>query len=63
MSQLPWIQQNGAAAVLGIQAALGAFVACLLVILQVFGKNIRRWQGPIKRNENEDLSRVEETAK
>ena len=53
--QIPWVNRDGAATVLGVQAAIGAFTALLLGVLQIWGTKIRRWQGPIKRNENEDV--------
>ena len=61
--QLPWVAEQGAATVLGIQAALGAFTALLLVGLQVFGKRIRQRQGPVKRNENDAAAGGDTTMK
>jgi hypothetical protein len=46
--QLPWVQQNGAATTLGIQAATGAFTTILVGLLSFFGKRIRIWQGKAK---------------
>jgi hypothetical protein len=46
--QLPWIAQNGAATVLGIQAAIGGVTAILVGCLSIFGKRLRERQGPVK---------------
>ncbi|KAL9093484.1 MAG: hypothetical protein Q9165_003879 [Trypethelium subeluteriae] len=45
--QLPWVAEIGAAKVLGIQCAITAAAASVIVILQVYGKRIRTAQGRI----------------
>lgn len=43
--QLPWVGKDGPAEVLGIQTAITAAAALIIVALQFFGKRIRQWQG------------------
>ncbi|KIW03181.1 uncharacterized protein PV09_05408 [Verruconis gallopava] len=45
--QLPWVQRDGAAVALGVQAAIGGFTTLLFLVLSFFGKQIRQWQGPV----------------
>jgi hypothetical protein len=45
--QIEWVEKNGAATALGIQAAIGAFAAIMVGILSVYGRRIRNWQGEI----------------
>jgi hypothetical protein len=46
--QLPWVERDGAATALGVQAAVGALTTILVGILSFYGKRIRQWQGQIK---------------
>jgi MFS family permease len=42
--QLPWVQEIGAAKVLGIQAAITFAASFVIIFLQVYGRRIRQWQ-------------------
>jgi MFS family permease len=43
--QIPWVMKIGASKAFGIQAAITFASIVLIVLLQVFGKRIRKWQG------------------
>ncbi|KAJ5226038.1 MFS transporter [Penicillium chermesinum] len=43
--QLEWVQSVGAARALGIQAAITVASLFLMMVLQVYGKRLRQWQG------------------
>lgn len=43
--QLEWVRSLGPARALGIQAAVTVASQFLMVILQIYGKRLRRWQG------------------
>ena len=45
--QIPWVMGGGAAKAFGVQAAITFASMGLVVLLQVFGQRIRRWQGRI----------------
>ncbi|RMX97195.1 hypothetical protein D0868_10774 [Hortaea werneckii] len=46
--ELPWVQSAGPGTALGAQAGITWAALVLVVILQVWGKTLRNWQGPIK---------------
>ncbi|KAF2721797.1 MFS general substrate transporter [Polychaeton citri CBS 116435] len=46
--EIPWIQEHGTAAPLGIQAGITFAASVIPIFLQVFGKRIRQWQGEMK---------------
>ncbi|RMY69094.1 hypothetical protein D0863_06682 [Hortaea werneckii] len=46
--ELPWVQSAGPGTALGAQAGITWAALVLVVILQVWGKSLRNWQGPIK---------------
>lgn len=45
--ELPWVQNVGPASALGTQAGITWAALILIVFLQVFGKRVRQWQGPL----------------
>ncbi|KAI7347544.1 MFS general substrate transporter [Hortaea werneckii] len=46
--ELPWVESAGPGTVLGAQAGITWAALVLVVILQVWGKTLRNWQGTIK---------------
>ncbi|KAI7383370.1 MFS general substrate transporter, partial [Hortaea werneckii] len=46
--ELPWVQRAGPGTALGAQAGITWAALVLMIILQVWGKDLRNWQGPIK---------------
>lgn len=46
--QINWVEAAGAEVVLGIQAAVTAAAVLFMVVLQVYGKRIRKAQGRIR---------------
>ncbi|KAI7437025.1 MFS general substrate transporter [Hortaea werneckii] len=46
--ELPWVQSAGPGTALGVQAGITWAALVLVAILQVWGKSLRNWQGPIK---------------
>ncbi|KAI7565267.1 hypothetical protein KC319_g6198 [Hortaea werneckii] len=46
--ELPWVKSAGPGTALGVQAGITWAALVLVVILQVWGKTLRNWQGPIK---------------
>ncbi|KAI7162484.1 MFS general substrate transporter [Hortaea werneckii] len=46
--ELPWVQNAGPGTALGAQAGITWAALVLVIILQVWGKSLRNWQGPIK---------------
>lgn len=43
--QIDWVLEIGPARVLGAQAGIGVASVILNVLLQLFGKRLRKWQG------------------
>lgn len=46
--EIPWVFEAGAETAFGIQTAITAAAILVPLFLQLFGKKIRRWQGPMK---------------
>ncbi|GAB1740466.1 hypothetical protein NU219Hw_g5570t1 [Hortaea werneckii] len=46
--ELPWVSSAGPGTALGAQAGITWAALVLVVVLQVWGKALRNWQGPIK---------------
>lgn len=44
---IPWVQSAGAATVFGIQAGITVGASLIIIFLQVFGKRLRKAQGPM----------------
>ncbi len=45
--ELKWVKSVGAGRALGIQAAILVAAFGIIVILQVYGSRLRKWQGPM----------------
>lgn len=43
--QVRWVAKVGAAACLGTQAAICAAVLPIVLIIQIYGKDMRKWEG------------------
>lgn len=46
--QLSWVKKVGPGSALGTQAGITWAAVILVAILQIFGKRLREWQGPMK---------------
>ena len=45
--ELPWVEKVGPASALGTQAGITWAALSLVLFLQLFGKKLRQWQGPM----------------
>lgn len=45
--QVAWARKIGPAKTLGTQAGIVGFAFCLIVAMQIFGKRLRTWSGPL----------------
>lgn len=46
--EIPWVLKVGAAKALGTQAGVTFAALILIIFLQIFGKKLRQWQGPMR---------------
>ncbi|KAK9380336.1 major facilitator superfamily domain-containing protein [Kockiozyma suomiensis] len=46
--QVEWAQKSGADMSFGIQAAISAAVFGAIVVLQIYGRSLRNWSGPLR---------------
>ncbi|KAK4561386.1 hypothetical protein LTR86_004703 [Recurvomyces mirabilis] len=51
--QLPWVARDGTAKVFSIQAGITWASLVFVVVLQIWGRRIREWQGPMRFPGNE----------
>ena len=50
--ELKWIKKMGAVTALGIQAAIVVAAFGIIVVLQIYGPRLRKWQGPMNFTTN-----------